>query len=230
MFIFELGRDILRKLINECCDAKTAFNCLFVCKKFNECVNKNIVIRNYLKFLMYERNISFIKACEKCTCPKCHFYYVQETEEQRNSFWKKHMQKHYLTEKLGHVIHVNKKSTNCPHCELPYLGQFSEHLNSCLLKITECCASSRKCDFVRSLCKKVKGYKNEMRQHKCYIFCKLCKELITYHIDDDYWKILSHHIRNSCKIDKATKDKLHQTHSQWKWVSIDYTDLRRKSI
>ena len=192
----DLCKDILRLLINEKCSGKAALNCLLVCKKFNDCVNKKIVIKKYLQQKIYEENKDYIEMVNNNRCRKCNLI----LDDPRKL--KGHIQKHETQEKRGQNFQVYKIKIPCPYCEVPYIGSNKHHVKHCNMKI-EICTTSSISDiypFIESMCNKPEGYIPEMRNHTCNIRCRECKEEFQYIVDDNRdYNSISEHLRSCVK-------------------------------
>ena len=205
-------KDILRKLINDHLDPKTALNCLLVCKKFNECVNKEKIVRKYLKMLCLKGNKNLIEEIRKHTCQKCNFFHGELITDERSIFWRKHMQKHLKQEKAGKEIVINKGDLPCPYCCLPFLGERAYgHLRTCHMKIVECSAHKMQCRWVECLCQKRAGFLKEMKDHSCDILCKLCNKTLKYKINDCFWRLIEQHIKTDCTTNLSMKELMNES-------------------
>ena len=118
-------KDILRLLINEKCNGKTALNCLLVCKKFNECTDKKIVIGKCLREKIYEENKDYIERIKENMCKKCNLILDDPKK------MKQHLHKHAQKEKMGKKNQINKVLKSCIYCTVPYIGSNSQHVRYC---------------------------------------------------------------------------------------------------
>ena len=189
-------KDILRLLINEKCDGKTALNCLLVCKRFNECVDKKIVIKKCLREKIYEENKDYIEMVNKNICQKCNLI-LDDAKKM-----KQHLQKHAQQEKAGKKIQINKIPETCTYCQVPYIGSTSEHVRYCKMRIETCRTANEMFiyPFMESLCTKPEGYLEEMKNHTCNIRCRECKEEFKYITNcDTNYNSVSEHLKTCVK-------------------------------
>ena len=199
-------KDILRLLINEKCSGKTALNCLLVCKKFNQCGDKKIVLKKCLKEIIYEENKDHIERINDNMCKKCNLI-LDDSKKM-----KQHLHKHAQQEKAGKKIQINRVPETCTYCNVPYIGSNSQHVRYCKMRI-ETCRTAREMfiyPFIESLCTKPEGYLAEMKNHTCNIRCRECKEEFEYVTNcDTNHNSVSEHLKTCVKrMDMVSKYRL----------------------
>ena len=189
-------KDILRLLINEKCNGNTGMNCLLVCKRFNECVDRKVVIKKYLRQKIYEEHKDYIEMVNTNRCNKCNLI-LDDVKKLKG-----HMQKHEKLEKKGQKFQIYKLKKSCPYCEVPYIGSDKRHVKHCIMRIETCTTASISdiYPFIESLCNKPEGYIPEMRNHSCNIRCRECKEEFQYIVDDNRnYNSITEHLKTCVK-------------------------------
>ena len=169
-------KDILRLLINEKCNGNTGMNCLLVCKRFNECVDRKVVIKKYLRQKIYEEHKDYIEMVNTNRCNKCNLI-LDDVRKLKG-----HMQKHEKLEKKGQKFQIYKLKKSCPYCEVPYIGSDKRHVKHCIMRM-ELCPAVNISDiypFIESICYKPEGYAIEMQNHTCNVRCQNCQEEFPY--------------------------------------------------
>ena len=189
MSILLFPKDIISLLINDYFDGKAAFSCFLVCKFFNRCIKRDIIIKKYLKYLIYQENKDYIENIIDCMCPICHQIM------QRKEHLKKHLKKHNNSKRS---FPINKKiPPTCEHCEIPFIGNIKGHEKHCKMRRTHC--QSRSIIYypeIESACTKPEGYLIEMHNHTCGIRCIECKKEFHYYnyVNHSYQNTVSEHI------------------------------------
>ncbi len=173
-----LPKDLIKKLINEYLDGKSAFSCLTVSKRFAECANKKIVMEKYLKYLSYQEHEKYVEMIRDAMCVICNQIFLDKRKNPNNL--KKHMEKHLIQEKSNKKIQIHKIPESCPYCDVPYIGDIPEHLRTCILRKIKCNSHQRIwiTPFVKSLCTVGETYVKQY--HTCSMQCLECDEIFTF--------------------------------------------------
>ena len=179
----DLPKDLIKKLINEYLDGRTAFSCLTVNKRIAECVNKKIVMEKYLKYISYKKNKEYVEMIRDAMCTKCNQIFLDKRKNPNNL--KKHMEKHLLQEKAKKKIQIHKIPESCTYCDVPYIGDIVEHVRYCSLRKVDCKShiEASMYSFIESLCNKHEHYINE--PHSCQIKCRECEKIFKVDRSED---------------------------------------------